>query len=165
MSGSTRRWSGAVTAAALAVTSAVTVVALTAPAAPADTGAACSAVYTIGWQTPSDSPPDFGVTVTVTDNASYPISGWTVGGETQPVDFAQYSAQVNAVADGQKFVTLNYGSDTPASAGAWARQAKGTAGQGVALWEVGNEEYGSWEVDNHADPHAAASYATSPGRT
>ncbi|NUR29005.1 MAG: hypothetical protein HOV83_24720 [Catenulispora sp.] len=278
------------TAAALAVAGAAATVALTAPAAPADTGAACSAVYTIGWQTPSDSPPDFGVTVTVTNNASFPISGWTVswnytggqkviagspysanvvqngtavtatpggsynatlnpgasttwgfhgtyngtsnpvpavtcsgpsqgaasavlsgpldplgvntaswdtnfvdssiagslssahtglirypggswadqymwqtnsvGGKAQPVDFAQYSAQTDAVTDGQKFVTLNYGSDTPASAGAWARQAKGTAGQGVALWEVGNEVYGSWEVDNHADPHTAASYAT-----
>lgn len=290
MSGTTRRWSGTVAAAALAVATAAAAVAISAPAAPADTGAACTAVYTVGWQTPSDSPPDFGATVTVTDNATYPISGWTVtltysggqqviagspysatvvqsgtkvtgtpagsynatlnpgasttwgfkgtfngtsnpapavtcsgpsqgsasatlsgpldplgvntaswdtnfvdpsiasnlsaantglvrypggswadqylwqsnsvSGKTQPVNFAQYSTQMNAVSGGQKFVTLNYGSDTPASAGAWATQAKGTSGQGVTLWEVGNEEYGSWEVDNHANPHTAASYAT-----
>src|SRR5580704_17122084 len=56
-------------AAALAVTSAP---------APADTGAACGVAYAIAWQTPSDSPPDFGATVTVTNNSSYPISGWSV---------------------------------------------------------------------------------------
>jgi len=30
----------------------------------------------------------------------------------------------------------------------------------VSLWEIGNEEYGSWEIDNHANPHTAASYAS-----
>ena len=46
--------------------------------APADTGASCGVSYAIAWQTPSDSPPDFGATVTVTNNSPYPISGWTV---------------------------------------------------------------------------------------
>ena len=46
---------------------------LTATPAPADTGAACSAIFTIGWQTPSNSPPDFGATITVTNNAPYTI--------------------------------------------------------------------------------------------
>ena len=257
--------------------------------APADTGAACAATYTIAWQTPSNSPPDFGVTVTVTNNASYPISDWTVtwsytagqtvvsgsaysanvsqsgsavtatgiqgdnaslaagasttwgfdadyngtsnpvptvscagpsqgsssaslsgsldplgvntaawdtnftdpaiasdlssasvglirypggswadeylwqpntvNGTTQPVGFAQYSSQVDAVTSGQKFVTVNYGSDTPQNAAAWVTQSQ-TSGEGVSLWEIGNEEYGSWETDNHANPHTAASYAS-----
>ena len=279
-------------AAALAIALTSTVAAAVAVAegsASADTGAACSASYVIGWQTPSNNPPDFGVTVTVTNNATYAITGWTVtwsytAGQTiiagspysanvtqtgttvaatpmgsynanlapgasttwgfhgtyngtsnpvptvtctgpsqgsasatlagnlsplgintaswdtnfvdpeiatylstanaglirypggswadqymwqtntvnnsvQPVDFADYSAQVDAVTGGQKFVTINYGSDTPESAAAWVRQSQ-TAGQGVTLWEIGNELYGSWETDNHANPHTAQSYAT-----
>jgi len=246
----------------LTMVAAMAVVVMTEPAALADTGAACTALYTIGWQTPTNSPPDFGATVTVKNNATYPINGWTITwdfpvgqsyaagsvysanmaqvgtrvtatpagsynanlapgasttfgfkgywngtsnpvptttctgpsqgssshklagpleplgvntaswdtnfvdpaiatylsnakaqlirypggswaeeydwqtnqakGEVMPVDFAAYSNQVNA-AGGQKFVTINYGTGTPASAGAWAAQAKATAGQGVAL--------------------------------
>jgi hypothetical protein len=257
--------------------------------APADTGAACAAAYSVGWQTPSNSPPDFGATVTVTNNSSYTISTWTItltfsagqtlvagsaysanvtssgatltatpggtynavltpgqsttwgfdgdyngtsnpapavscAGPTQgsgsaalsgpldplgvntaswdsnfpdpsvaselsaastglirypggsyadgylwqpntyqgtadPVDFAQYSSQVDAITGGQKFVTVNYGSDTPADAAAWVTQSA-TSGQGVSLWEIGNEEYGSWEIDDHTNPHTAASYAS-----
>jgi hypothetical protein len=268
---------------------AVTAAVVTASPAPADTGASCAAAYTIAWSTPSNSPPDFGATVTVTNNASYAISTWTVtwsftAGQTvvtgspysanvsqsgttvtatglagdnanlasgasttfgfdgdyngssnpaptlscagpsegsgsatlsgsldplgvntaawdtnftdpaiasdlsaantglvrypggswadeylwepntvnsavQPVDFAQYSSQVDAISNGQKFVTVDYGSDTPQDAAAWVTQS-GTSGQGVSLWEIGNEEYGSWETDTHANPHTAASYAS-----
>ena len=273
----------------LTASAAITGVVLTAPRAPADTGAACGATFTIGWQTPSNSPPDFGATVTVTNNAPYTIQTWTVSwtfsagqtiipgspysatvtqagstvtatpggtynavlspgqsatfgfnadyngtsnpvpavacagpsqgsgsatltgsldplgvntaswdtnfpdpaiasslssastglirypggsyadgylwqpntyqGTTDPVNFAQYSRQVDAITNGQKFVTVNYGSDTPADAAAWVTQSA-TSGQGVSLWEIGNEEYGSWEIDNHANPHTAASYAS-----
>src|SRR5215469_17754069 len=62
----------------LACAVSVTAVFVTATSAPADTGAACSATYSIGWQTPSNSPPDFGVSITVTNTASYPITNWTV---------------------------------------------------------------------------------------
>jgi hypothetical protein len=267
----------------------VATVALSAPSAPADTGASCSATYAIGWQTPSNTPPDFGATVTVTNNSSFTISTWTLtmafsagqtlvagspysaevtqsgnvmtatglsgdnaslapgasttfgfdgdyngtsnpaptitcagpsegsasatlngsldplgvntaswdtnftdsaistdlnaasvglirypggswadqylwqpntaNGTAQPVDFAQYSSQVDSISGGQKFVTVNYGSDTAADAAAWVTQSK-TAGEGVALWEIGNEEYGSWETDNHTNPHTPASYAS-----
>ncbi len=61
--------------------------------------------------------------------------------------FGQFSQQARAVG-AQSFVTVNYGSGTPAEAAAWVRQARDTSGQGVALWEVGNETYGCWEVDN-----------------
>ena len=255
----------------------------------ADTGAACSATYTIGWQTPSNSPPDFGATITVTNNAPFTIQTWTVTftftagqtivpgspyssavtqsgtavtatpggtynavltpGESQtfgfdgdyngtsnpvppvscagptegtgsatlngpldplgvntaswdtnftdpaiasslsaastgllrypggsyadgynwqantyqgtadPVSFASYSNQADAITNGQKFVTVNYGSDTPADAAAWVTQSQ-ASGEGVSLWEIGNEEYGSWEIDNHSSPHTAASYAS-----
>jgi hypothetical protein len=273
----------------LTLAAAVTGVVLTATPSPADTGAACGGTFTVGWQTPSNSPPDFGATVTVTNNATYTIQTWTVSwtfgagqtivpgspysanvtqtgstvtatpagtydavltpgqsttfgfdgdyngtsnpvptvscagptegsgsatlsgpldplgvntaswdsnfpdaaissslssastglirypggsyadgylwqpntfqGTTDPVNFAAYSKQVDAITNGQKFVTVNYGSDTPADAAAWVTQSA-TSGQGVSLWEVGNEEYGSWETDNHANPHTPASYAS-----
>ncbi|HEU5354681.1 MAG TPA: cellulose binding domain-containing protein, partial [Actinocrinis sp.] len=78
MSIRSRRWGSS--AVALALTAGATLAAVTvgASSAPADTGAACSAVYTIGWQTPTNSPPDFGVTVTVTNNATYAISTWNI---------------------------------------------------------------------------------------
>ena len=66
---------------------------------------------------------------------------------TDSLDFAQFSQQARAIG-AQSFVTVNYGSGTPAEAAAWVTQAKSTPGQGVALWEVGNENYGCWEVNN-----------------
>jgi hypothetical protein len=63
------------------------------------------------------------------------------------LDFAQFSQQARAIG-AQSFVTVNYGSGTPALAAAWVTQAKNTPGQGVARWEVGNENYGCWEVNN-----------------
>jgi hypothetical protein len=289
MSTFSRRWGSATLAIALVMAAAVTAIATSAAPAPADTGASCGVNYTIGWQTPSNNPPDFGAAVTVTNNSSYPISTWTVtwtytagqtivagspysanvtqngtrvtatpggsynanlapgqsatwgfngdyngtsnpipavtcsgpsqgsssatlsgpldplgvntaawdtnfvdpaiasnlsaanvglvrypggswadqylwqantvNGAAQPVNFAQYSNQVNAISGGQKFVTIDYGSDTPQAAGAWVRQSA-TSGQGVALWEIGNEVYGSWETDTHSNPHTASSYAT-----
>jgi cellulose binding protein with CBM2 domain len=283
-----RRWGSAALAIAL-TTGAVAAALAGATPAPADTGASCGVNYTIAWQTPSNNPPDFGASVTVTNNSPYPITTWTVtlsftagqaiipgtpfsanvsqtgntvtatpqgsfngnltpgqsttwgfnatyngtsnpapavactgpsqgsssatlsgpldplgvntaawdtnyldapiaaslssaglglirypggsfadeylwqpnteNGTVQPVDFAHYSTQTDAVTGGQKFVTINYGSDTPQSAAAWVKQSA-TAGQGVTLWEIGNEEYGSWETDNHSSPHTASSYAT-----
>ena len=63
---------------AIVLAAAVTAVVVAGSVASADTGAACAAVYSISWQTPSDSPPDFGATVTVTNNAAYAISTWSV---------------------------------------------------------------------------------------
>lgn len=285
-----RRLATIAPAAVLIAAATVTAVTVGATSAPAATAASpCSATYTVGWQTPSNSPPDFGVTVTITNTASYPITNWTaswtftagqtivagspysanvtqsgstvtatpeggynanlgagasttfgfdadyngtsnpvptvtcagpsegsgsatlggsldplgvntaawdtnftdpaiaasmssanvglvrypggswadqylwqpntVNGSTQPVDYAQYSSQVDAVSNGQKFVTIDYGSDTPQDAAAWVTQSH-TTGQNAALWEIGNEEYGSWETDDHANPHTATSYAT-----
>jgi alpha-L-arabinofuranosidase len=54
------------------------------------------------------------------------------------LDFSQFSQQARAIG-AESFVTVNYGSGTPAEAAAWVAQAKSTAGEGVALWEVGNE--------------------------
>ncbi|MFI5064663.1 MAG: hypothetical protein ACHP9Z_11890, partial [Streptosporangiales bacterium] len=65
-----RRRGSAASALMLAIAATVVAVTFGATRAPADTGAACAASYTVGWQTPSNSPPDFGATVTVTNNAS-----------------------------------------------------------------------------------------------
>ena len=58
--------------------------------------------------------------------------------------FAQDAAQAGAAT----FVTVNYGSGTPALAAAWVGHARTNPGEQVALWEVGNESYGCWEVNN-----------------
>src|SRR5689334_5946763 len=68
---------GAAVLAVVLTATALTAVAVNSRDASADTGASCGAVYTIGWQTPSNSPPDFGVTVTITNNSPYTISTWT----------------------------------------------------------------------------------------
>jgi hypothetical protein len=63
------------------------------------------------------------------------------------LDFDQFSAQATAIGAGS-FVTVNYGSGTPSEAAAWVTHSLTTPGDGVAFWEVGNETYGCWEVDN-----------------
>ncbi len=66
--------------------------------------------------------------------------------------FDKFSTNARALG-AQSFVTVNYGSGTPAMAAAWVTQAQSTAGQGVADWEIGNESYGCWENNNElADP-------------
>ena len=66
---------------------------------------------------------------------------------TDSLPFDQFSAQAKAIG-AQSFVTVNYGSGTPAEAAAWVSHARSTPGDSVALWEVGNENYGCWEVNN-----------------
>ena len=61
--------------------------------------------------------------------------------------FDQFSAQAKAVG-ASSFVTVNYGSGTPALAAGWVTHSLTTPGDRVALWEVGNENYGCWEVNN-----------------
>jgi hypothetical protein len=63
------------------------------------------------------------------------------------LDFDQFSAQAKAIGAGS-FVTVNYGSGTPSEAAAWVTHSLTAPGNGVAFWEVGNETYGCWEVDN-----------------
>ena len=66
---------------------------------------------------------------------------------SEPLNFNQFSLHVRAIG-ASSFVTVNYGSGTPAEAAAWVKQAKQTPAKAVALWEVGNENYGCWEVNN-----------------
>ena len=66
---------------------------------------------------------------------------------TDSLAFDQFSAQAKAIG-AQSLVTVNYGSGTPAEAAAWVSHSRSTPGDSVALWEVGNENYGCWEVNN-----------------
>jgi hypothetical protein len=63
------------------------------------------------------------------------------------LDFRAFSAQAAAIG-ASTFVTLNYGTGTPAAAAAWVREARTVPGPGVGLWEVGNETYGCWEAND-----------------
>jgi hypothetical protein len=65
---------------------------------------------------------------------------------TEPLDFADFSAAARA-AGAQSFATVNYGTGTPAMAAAWVQQSL-AAGQNVAQWSIGNEDYGCWEPNN-----------------
>jgi hypothetical protein len=70
--------------------------------------------------------------------------------------FSLFSKNARALG-AQSFVTVNYGTGTSAMAAAWVKQAKATAGQAVAQWEIGNESYGCWE-DNNFLAGAPANY-------
>jgi hypothetical protein len=96
---------------------------------------------------------------------------------TNPLDFATFSRQARAIG-ANSFVTVNYGSGTPALAAAWVTAAAQTKSAHVALWEVGNETYGCYEVNNElaeapahykgyrpATGSAAGQYQTCPQTT
>jgi alpha-L-arabinofuranosidase len=59
----------------------------------------------------------------------------------------------------QAFITVNYGTGTPAEAAAWVRDANVTNHLGFKYWEIGNECYGTWETDTNAFPHDPYTYA------
>ncbi len=70
-------------------------------------------------------------------------------------NFAQVATTIGA----QVFVTANYGSGTPAEAAAWVRASNVTNRYGFKYWEIGNENYGSWETDTNTRPHDPFTYA------
>ena len=57
------------------------------------------------------------------------------------------------------FITVNYGSGTPAEAAGWVRHANVTNHLGIGYWEIGNECYGTWETDSNTFPHDPYTYA------
>jgi len=60
----------------------------------------------------------------------------------------------------QVFTTINYGTGTPGEAAGWVRMANQTNHCGFQYWEIGNECYGTWEIDSNAVPHDPYTYAT-----
>jgi hypothetical protein len=69
--------------------------------------------------------------------------------------FASVARAVNA----QAFVTVNYGTGTAQEAADWVRYSNITKGYGFKYWEIGNENYGSWETDSHSRKHDPFTYA------
>ena len=65
---------------------------------------------------------------------------------SDPLAFDSFSAHARSVG-ASSFVTVNYGSGTPAEAAAWVAHAGRTKGSSVALWEVGNEGYSCSETN------------------
>jgi alpha-N-arabinofuranosidase len=60
----------------------------------------------------------------------------------------------------QVFITVNYGTGTPEEAADWVRHSNIESCYGFKYWEVGNENYGTWEVDHNARPYDPITYAT-----
>ena len=59
----------------------------------------------------------------------------------------------------QAMITVNYGMGTSNEAAAWVRSANVTNHLGFKYWEVGNECYGTWEIDSNNLPHDPYTYA------
>jgi alpha-N-arabinofuranosidase len=68
-------------------------------------------------------------------------------------------AQVATTVGTQAFITVDYGSGTPAEAAAWVQESNVTKHYGFKYWEVGNECYGSWETDTNTVSHDPYTYA------
>jgi alpha-N-arabinofuranosidase len=68
-------------------------------------------------------------------------------------------AQVATTVGTQAFITVDYGSGTPAEAAAWVQQSNVTKHYGFKYWEVGNECYGTWETDTNTVAHDPYTYA------
>jgi alpha-L-arabinofuranosidase len=74
-------------------------------------------------------------------------------------DFDEF-ASVNQAVGAQAFISVNYGTGTAAEAADWVRYSNVTRGYGFKYWEIGNENYGTWETDTRARPHDPHTYAT-----
>jgi len=76
---------------------------------------------------------------------------WSTGFD----EFARVAMGLNA----QVFITTNYGTGTPEEAAEWVAYSNLERGYGFRYWEIGNENYGSWETDTQAVPHDPYTYA------
>ena len=71
------------------------------------------------------------------------------------------SAHVATATAAQVIMTANYGSGTPAEAADWVHYANVDQRlSAFKYWEIGNENYGSWETDNNTRPHDPYTYAS-----
>jgi hypothetical protein len=69
-------------------------------------------------------------------------------------------ARVATNAGAQAVITVNYGSGTAQEAADWVRCSNITNRYGFKYWEIGNENYGTWETDQNVHPNDAYTYAT-----
>jgi len=69
-------------------------------------------------------------------------------------------AHIATITQAQVYITANYGTGTPQEAAAWVRYSNVTKKYGFKYWEVGNENYGTWEADHNTRPNDPVTYAT-----
>jgi hypothetical protein len=79
---------------------------------------------------------------------------WTWASNTD--GFLNVAAQTGA----KVVMTANYGTGTPAEAAEWVTYCNVTKSAGFKYWEIGNENYGSWEADAQARKNDPLIYAT-----
>jgi hypothetical protein len=77
-------------------------------------------------------------------------------GNNSVTSFAAVATNIGAAV----IITANYGSGTPAEAAGWVAFANVTNQWAFKYWEIGNECYGTYETDDHANPHDPYTYAT-----
>ena len=84
----------------------------------------------------------------------------TSEGETfdRATNFDEFVA-VAAATRAAVYITANYGTGTPEEAAAWVNYANKIKRHNVRYWEIGNENYGTWEADNNTRPHDPVTYA------
>jgi len=80
-------------------------------------------------------------------------NSWTWA--TSFANFVHVATNIGA----QAFITVNYGSGTPAEAVGWVRHSNVTNHYGFKYWEIGNECYGTWETDTNNKPNDGYTYA------
>jgi hypothetical protein len=73
------------------------------------------------------------------------------------VNFDDFFNLTNTV-KGRAYITANYGSGTPEEAAEWVKYSK-DKGFGYKYWEVGNENFGTWENDTHTRKNDPYTYA------
>ncbi|HEY5809341.1 MAG TPA: hypothetical protein VIT67_15310 [Povalibacter sp.] len=71
-------------------------------------------------------------------------------------EFAEIAVKTHA----NVYITANYGTGTPQEAAAWVRYSNKIKRYNFKYWEIGNENYGTWEADNNVRPHDPVTYAT-----
>ena len=69
-------------------------------------------------------------------------------------------AAIATATQAQVFITANYGTGTPQEAADWVTYSNKTKHYGFKYWEIGNENYGTWEADKNTRPNDPVTYAT-----
>ncbi len=82
------------------------------------------------------------------------------GTTTWATNFDMFAHVATSISAPAVFITANYGSGTPQEAADWVRYSNVTKGYGFKYWEVGNENYGTWEMDHNTRPNDPVTYAT-----
>ncbi len=77
---------------------------------------------------------------------------------TWATSFDDFASIVKA-AHGEAIITVNYGTGTADEAARWVEYSNITKGYGFKYWEIGNENYGTWETDEHPVRHDPFTYA------